>query len=264
MSVASTKAFYAQVAGGALLACAISEAAGLGSVKRRDALLRALRSIPDAMLDGDRQARHDRRRGATLRPGEAVLGGRRQRAQPGGRRGDPDQAQRALLQVDRLRRHRGQEAHRSVVGTADHRVRGGAAGEHRRRRRQGDRDLPGPQGDADRGGRRGRHAVRVGGDDLRSRTSTRPSASSCRRWSATSSGTRRRSRSTPRHGRCARRARRSSEPSPPDPTATRCSSRSPPACRRWSIATSMRSAAATTTATSRPAPRFDCRGCSAT
>jgi glucosamine--fructose-6-phosphate aminotransferase (isomerizing) len=50
MSVASTKAFYAQVAGGALLACAISEAAGLGSVKRRDALLHALRSIPDAML----------------------------------------------------------------------------------------------------------------------------------------------------------------------------------------------------------------------
>jgi glutamine---fructose-6-phosphate transaminase (isomerizing) len=49
MSVASTKAFYAQVAGGALLACAISEAAGLGSVTRRDALLRALRSIPDAM-----------------------------------------------------------------------------------------------------------------------------------------------------------------------------------------------------------------------
>ena len=49
MSVASTKAFYAQVAAGALLACAISEAAGLGSIKRRDALLRALRSIPDAM-----------------------------------------------------------------------------------------------------------------------------------------------------------------------------------------------------------------------
>src|SRR4029079_10644130 len=32
MSVASTKAFYAQVAAGTLLACAVSEAAGVGSL----------------------------------------------------------------------------------------------------------------------------------------------------------------------------------------------------------------------------------------
>ncbi len=49
MSVASTKAFYAQVAAGALLACAISEAAGLGSDVRRHQLLSSLREIPDAM-----------------------------------------------------------------------------------------------------------------------------------------------------------------------------------------------------------------------
>ncbi|HEY4330985.1 MAG TPA: SIS domain-containing protein [Ilumatobacteraceae bacterium] len=49
MSVASTKAFYAQVAAGTLLACAISEAAGLGSAMRRHQLLQSLRSIPDAM-----------------------------------------------------------------------------------------------------------------------------------------------------------------------------------------------------------------------
>ena len=49
MSVASTKAFYAQVAAGALLACAISEAAGLGSAVRRHELLTGLRSLPDAM-----------------------------------------------------------------------------------------------------------------------------------------------------------------------------------------------------------------------
>ncbi len=49
MSVASTKAFYAQVAAGTLLACAISEAAGLGSVARRHKLLTSLREIPDAM-----------------------------------------------------------------------------------------------------------------------------------------------------------------------------------------------------------------------
>ena len=49
MSVASTKAFYAQVAAGALLACAVSEAAGLGSAVRRHELLTGLRTLPDAM-----------------------------------------------------------------------------------------------------------------------------------------------------------------------------------------------------------------------
>jgi len=49
MSVASTKAFYAQVAAGTLLACALSEVAGLGSDERRDHLLRSLRDIPDAL-----------------------------------------------------------------------------------------------------------------------------------------------------------------------------------------------------------------------
>jgi glucosamine--fructose-6-phosphate aminotransferase (isomerizing) len=49
MSVASTKAFYAQVAAGALLACAISEAAGVGSDERRHEILVGLRTLPDAM-----------------------------------------------------------------------------------------------------------------------------------------------------------------------------------------------------------------------
>jgi len=49
MSVASTKAFYAQVAAGALLACAVSEAAGVGSADRRHDLLVGLQTIPDAM-----------------------------------------------------------------------------------------------------------------------------------------------------------------------------------------------------------------------
>ena len=39
MSVASTKAFYAQVAAGTLLACAVSEAAGVGTPQRRHELL---------------------------------------------------------------------------------------------------------------------------------------------------------------------------------------------------------------------------------
>jgi len=49
MSVASTKAFYAQVAAGALLSCAIAEAAGLGDAGRRHELLTSLREMPEAM-----------------------------------------------------------------------------------------------------------------------------------------------------------------------------------------------------------------------
>jgi glucosamine--fructose-6-phosphate aminotransferase (isomerizing) len=49
MSVASTKAFYAQVAAGVLLACAIAEAFGRGTTRRRSELLAALRMLPEAM-----------------------------------------------------------------------------------------------------------------------------------------------------------------------------------------------------------------------
>jgi glucosamine--fructose-6-phosphate aminotransferase (isomerizing) len=51
MSVASTKAFYAQVAAGAVLACAIADAAALGSPPRRSQLLGALRTLPEAMYE---------------------------------------------------------------------------------------------------------------------------------------------------------------------------------------------------------------------
>ena len=51
MSVASTKAFYAQVAAGVLLACAITEAANVGSAQRRHDLLTSLRQMPEALLD---------------------------------------------------------------------------------------------------------------------------------------------------------------------------------------------------------------------
>lgn len=49
MSVASTKAFYAQVAAGALLACALAQVVGAGSPDDRSNLLQALRNLPDAM-----------------------------------------------------------------------------------------------------------------------------------------------------------------------------------------------------------------------
>ncbi|MDQ1426126.1 MAG: hypothetical protein QOD72_3624, partial [Acidimicrobiaceae bacterium] len=51
MSVASTKAFYAQVAAGVLLACAVTEAMHLGDARQRDQLLHSLRTLPDAMVE---------------------------------------------------------------------------------------------------------------------------------------------------------------------------------------------------------------------
>ena len=50
MSVASTKAFYAQVAAGVLLACAIADASGRGRAQRRHELLTSLRALPEAMV----------------------------------------------------------------------------------------------------------------------------------------------------------------------------------------------------------------------
>ncbi|MGD9792730.1 MAG: SIS domain-containing protein, partial [Acidimicrobiia bacterium] len=49
MSVASTKAFYAQVAAGALLACAIAEEIGAGDARQRHELLSGLRALPESM-----------------------------------------------------------------------------------------------------------------------------------------------------------------------------------------------------------------------
>ncbi len=49
MSVASTKAFYAQVAAGVILACGITDLAGAGDDRRRHELLSSLRELPEAM-----------------------------------------------------------------------------------------------------------------------------------------------------------------------------------------------------------------------
>ncbi|MGA0063885.1 MAG: SIS domain-containing protein [Ilumatobacteraceae bacterium] len=51
MSVASTKAFYAQVAAGVLLACAIADVLGAGTAADRSALLGALCYLPTAMYE---------------------------------------------------------------------------------------------------------------------------------------------------------------------------------------------------------------------
>ena len=156
MSVASTKAFYAQVAAGTLLSCAIAEAAGLGDPARRSRLLADLRGDARCDARGARPPLDDRRGCPSSRALPPVLGDRRQRPQQGRRRGGPDQAQRALLQVDRLRLHGGQEAHRPVVRALDPGVRGRTVRLERRRRGQGGGDLPRPQGHPDRGGERWR------------------------------------------------------------------------------------------------------------
>ena len=127
------------------------DAAGAATGDAAAELLDGLRDLPDAMEQVLARREHDRRapRSAT-RPSRrywAVVGN-------GPNRVAADEIRiklsRALLQVDRLRRHRGQEAHRPVVRAADPRVRGRARRVERRRRRQGGRDLPGPQGGADR------------------------------------------------------------------------------------------------------------------
>jgi glucosamine--fructose-6-phosphate aminotransferase (isomerizing) len=77
MSVASTKAFYAQVAAGALLSCAISDAASLGSPQLRSRVLGSLRRVPDAMraVIGQRPAIADAaRRHAPAKRYWAVVG----------------------------------------------------------------------------------------------------------------------------------------------------------------------------------------------
>ena len=58
MSVASTKAFYAQIAAGNLLALGIADAAGVLDADRAHQLLGALRELPDAMRDVV-ERRHD-------------------------------------------------------------------------------------------------------------------------------------------------------------------------------------------------------------
>ncbi len=49
MSVASTKAFYAQVAAGMLLACSLADVLEAPGAERRSSLLQGLRELPDAM-----------------------------------------------------------------------------------------------------------------------------------------------------------------------------------------------------------------------
>ena len=279
MSVASTKAFYSQVAAGFLLAHAIadevladpryqhSDAAGAAAARGRSDLLAALRDMPDAL-----EATMERRPAIAaaaqqLAPSKrywAVVGSGADQVAAAG---DPDQALGALLQVHRLRHHRGQEAHRPLVRAAHPRVRHRPVRLQRRRRGQGGGDLPGPQGHADRHRHRGRGALHrraAGPHRARRRTPARlrprrhgrpPLRLRGRAWPSTP-------RPRPlREARAAieqlRRRRRRRRRRAHGRAGARSSSRS---CTAGSTAC----ARACTTATSRPAPPSASPRCSAT
>jgi glutamine---fructose-6-phosphate transaminase (isomerizing) len=167
MSVASTKAFYAQVAAGALLACAVSEAAGVGDDRRRHDLLSGLREIPrrDAVRARPSATRSptppagSRRRSATG-PSSATA---RTSSRPR-RCGSSSASSATSRSPPTSPRTRSTSTCRRA---ADPGLRRRSPGQHGRRRRQGDGDLPGPQGDTDRHRRRGRGAVQRGGHDHR-------------------------------------------------------------------------------------------------
>jgi glutamine---fructose-6-phosphate transaminase (isomerizing) len=77
MSVASTKAFYAQVAAGALLACTIADRLGLADARQVHDLLTALRDLPDALttvMSRREQIAHAAQQFATSRRYWAVVG----------------------------------------------------------------------------------------------------------------------------------------------------------------------------------------------
>ena len=214
-----------------------------------------------------RRAAHRRGRPA-LRPEPPLLGDRRQRRQP--------------IAAEEMRIKLSELCYKSIAcdATEDKKhidlsseplilvCAAGLDRLDRRRRGQGGRHLPGPQGGADRDRHRGRGALRGRAPGHRRCPATHPRwPSCCRPWPATSSATRPRWPSTPRPARCARPAPPSRRPSPAgragdgDDLLGRAAADARAAGRPGS---STACAAATTTATSRPAPRCGWRRCSAT
>ena len=234
MSVASTKAFYAQVAAGFLLAFAIADA--VGALDRRRPTRPAARRCAtcptrcDAVLA---QRGRDRRGRAAARAAAGATG--RSSATAPNR-----------IAADEVRIKLSELCYKSIAcdATEDKKhidlsseplilvCAAGLARLERRRRRQGGRDLPGAQGRADRDRHRGRRARSTPRCEAIAVPAVHPRArrSCSRRWRATSSATRPRSPSTRRPARCARRAPRSRRRSTRRPVAD--DDAAPPARRR--------------------------------
>ena len=207
MSVASTKAFYAQVAAGFLLALAVADAAG-ASIRRVPSTSCSARcaTCPSQMRCSLEPAGHRRGRRRGLAP-------RRRYWAVVGNGVEPDRGAEMRIKLSELcyksiacdatedKKHIDLSSEPLILVCA-----AGLTGSDRRRRGQGDRHLPGPQGGADRDRRRRRDDRFVGGRRRPSpcRPSTRRWLSCCRPWPATCSATRRRWPSTPRPDRCAR------------------------------------------------------------
>jgi len=139
MSVASTKAFYARwspVECWPWRSPMSSERSSRGDPRRALDLVR----LPDLMArtlalePGIAEL-------AAASPSAASLGDRRERSGEDRRRRDPDQAERALLQIDRHRLPGGQEAHRPLIRAARPRLRERRAPGKRLGPREGGGDL---------------------------------------------------------------------------------------------------------------------------
>ena len=222
MSVASTKAFYAQVAAGVLLAAALAEELGATDTGERAAMLAALRGLPDALA----RVLEDRERiGAVARelaPGRrywAVVGNGPNRIAAAEVRIKLSELcyKSIACDVTEDKKHIDLSSEPMILVCA-----AGLDRVERRRRREGGGDLPGPQGGADRHRHRGRRAVHVGaaGPD-RARPPIPGWPSCCRPWSATSSATRPPWPSTRAPVRCVRPAPPSRPRSAPGSRASR-------------------------------------------
>ena len=270
MSVASTKAFYAQVAAGFLLACAIAEAAGVGD--RRPAATScspSLRELPDAMRAGARRAAT-----RSPRPPSASRPSRRYWAVVG------NGANR--IAAEELRIKLSELCYKSIAcdvtedkkhidlssRAADPRVRGRPVGSNADdvakevaiyRAHKAAPIVIATEGE-ERFARRARRDLGAGGAPGARR-------SCCRRWPATCSATRPRSPST-RSARPLREARerdRGARSADGAPTATTLLDRLRADARAARASGSSTACApASTTATSRPAPRCGSRRCCAT
>ena len=269
MSVASTKAFYAQIAAGYLLAFALADEARRRSTPERPhELLDALRDLPDAMraVLGRRAAIADDR--AAPRAPAAATGPSSATAP------NPIAARELRIKLSELcyksiacdvtedKKHIDLSSEPLILVCA-----AGLDGLERRRRRQGGRDLPRAQGRADRDRRRGRRAA----SPPRSRRSRCPRCTRDLDFVLVDDGRpplrlrgrARHRRVGPAAARGPRRDRGGGDR--PRRVRTRCSTGSrttiEPACR---VASSTACARASTTARSRPAPRCGSRRCCGT
>ena len=273
MSVASTKAFYAQIAAGFLLALR-HRRRGRRRDRRRPSASScspALRELPDAHGGARSSRRPTHRRGRPAARAEpALLGDRRQRR----RTASPPQEVRIKLSelcyksiacdATEDKKHIDLSSEPLILVCA-----AGLDGLDRRRRGQGGGDLPGPQGGADRHRHRGRGALRRRAAGASPCPPTHPQLAfvlstmvghlfGYEAALAIDAQARplREARGRHRGRASSSRGRRRRRPAARRPAARARAARRP--------ASSTACAAAPTTATSRPAPRCGWRRCSAT